>query len=444
MQYRRDPMSEEKTFSYSFQAEVPVIAECDVLIVGGGPGGFGAGVMAAKQGANVIVAERYGALGGMASYGEVTPFMPNHAQGESMDRPVFAAWRKRMWDYFSDEEKKLHPFDTGDKAPFLSKDIAMLAMEDLLLEAGAKILYHHTLFDVRKRDGRITEVLFHTKSGLSAVRAKIFIDSTGDGDLAALAGCPVEMGNSEGLCQPMTTCFKLDHIDAARKPSWQEIGEIYKKAKAEGKLDCLRENILAFGTLHDDCIHFNTTRIIRKNATNALELSQAEIEGRKEVRKYIKFLRENVPGFENAQLKSLAHHVGIRETRRIRGLVYQTADDFFKRAKYDDAIARVNYPIDIHDPSGSGTTMHYMEKDQWYELRYGTIVPLNSENLLMGCRAISVDHALHSSSRIMPAVCSLGQAAGMAAALCLRENVLPKELDGKKVREALKKEGAFL
>ncbi|MBP5182597.1 MAG: FAD-dependent oxidoreductase [Lentisphaeria bacterium] len=194
-------MSEEK-IPYSFQAEIPVTAECDVLIVGGGPGGFGAGVMAAKQGADVIVAERYGALGGMASYGEVTPFMPNHANGESMDRPVFTAWRKRMWDYFSDEEKKLHPFDTGAHSSFLSKDIAMLAMEDLLLEAGAKILYHHTLFDVRKCGERITEVLFHTKSGLSAVRAKIFIDSTGDGDLAAIAGCPVEKGTKRGSASP--------------------------------------------------------------------------------------------------------------------------------------------------------------------------------------------------------------------------------------------------
>ena len=436
-------MVEEK-ISYSFQNDIPLVAETDVLVIGGGPGGFGAGVMAAKQGVKVLVAERYGALGGMASYGEVTPFMPNHALKESMDRPVFTAWRKRMWDYFSDAEKEAHPFNPEDRAPYLSKDIAMLAMEDLLLEAGAKILYHHTLFDIRKENGKITEAIFHSKSGLCAIRAKIFIDATGDGDLAALAGCDVEMGNEEGFCQPMTTCFKLDHIDSSRKPDWKTIGEIYQKGKEEGKIDCLRHNILAFGTLHNDSIHFNTTRIIKKNGTNGLELSEAEIEGRKEVRKFIKFLRENVPGFENARLQSLAHHVGIRETRRIRGLVYQTSEDFFNRAKYEDAIARVNYPIDIHDPSGGGTVMNHLEKHEWYEIRYGTLVPQKSENLLMGCRAISLDHALHSSARIMPSVCSLGQAAGMAAAMCVKKNVSPAALDGKEVRAALKKEGAFL
>lgn len=434
----------EKNMSYSLQTTIPVIAEPDILVVGGGPGGLGAGVMAAKQGAKVLVVERYGALGGMASFGEVTPFMPNHTANESMDRPVFTAWRKRMWDYFSHEEKLLHPFDPTERAPFLSKDIAILAMEDLLLEAGAEILYHHTLFDVKKEGEKITEAIFHSKSGLCAIRAKIFIDATGDGDLAYLAGCEVEMGNEEGFCQPMTTCFKLGNIDAARKPSSQEINRIYEKAREEGKLNCLRHNVLTFGTLHEDCIHFNTTRIIRKNGTNGVELSLAEMEGRREVRLFLSFLRENIPGFENARLQSLAHHVGIRETRRIRGKVYQTAEDFFARAKYEDAIARVNYPIDIHDPSGGGTMMKYMEKDEWYEIRYGTLVPLHTGNLLMGCRAISIDHALHSSARIMPAVCSFGQAAGMAAVLCLKENLSPALLDGKKVREALKKEGAFL
>ncbi|MBO5760908.1 MAG: FAD-dependent oxidoreductase [Lentisphaeria bacterium] len=430
--------------SYTFQNNIPIIAETDVLVVGGGPGGFGAGVMAAKQGVKVVLAERYGAPGGMATFGEVTPFMPNHTEKQSMDKPVFTAWRKRMWEYFSSQEKEEHPFNSEELAPYLSKDIAILAMEDLLLEAGVKIFYHHTLFDVKKENGKITEAIFHSKSGLCAIRAKIFIDATGDGDLAALAGCEVETGNDEGLCQPMTTCFKIDHIDPAGKPSWEGINAIYKKCKEEGKIDCLRQSILGFNTLHNDSLHFNTTRVVKKNATDGVELSEAEIEGRKEVRKFIAFLRENVPGFENARLQSLAHHIGVRESRRIRGIVYQTSEDFFNRAKYDDGIARINYPIDIHNPAGGGTVMKYMERSQWYEIRYGTLVPLKSENLLMGCRAISLDHALHSSARIMPAVCSFGQAAGMAAAMCVKENVVPASLDGKKVREALKNEGAFL
>lgn len=434
----------ENQISYSFRENIPLIAETDVLIIGGGPGGFGAGMMAAKQGVRVTLVERYGALGGMATYGEVTPFMPNHTETQSMDKPVFTEWRKRMWEYFSDDEKRENPFNSEERAPYLSKDIAILAMEDLLLEAGVKIIYHHTLFDVKKENEKITEAIFHSKSGLSAIRAKIFIDATGDGDLAYLAGCEVETGNEEGFCQPMTTCFKMDHINPATKVPWKEIENIYKKCKEEGKIDCLRQNILGFGTLHEESLHFNTTRVVLKSATNGLELSEAEIEGRKEVRKFISFLRQYVPGFENARLQSLAHHIGVRESRRIRGIVYQTSDDFFNRAKYDDGIARINYPIDIHNPSGGGTVMKHMERSQWYEVRYGTLVPLHSENLLMGCRAISMDHALHSSARIMPAVCSFGQAAGMAAAMCVKENISPAALDGKRVRAALKNEGAFL
>ena len=432
------------TIDYSLKQEIPIVAETDVLVVGGGPGGLSAAVMAAKQGVKTLLVERYGCLGGMAVFGEVTPFMCNHFNLRAMDRPVYVDWCRKMWEYHSSEMQQKEPFDEGYACGMLSKDEAMLAMEDLVLNSGAEILYHHMLVDVVRQEERIEAAVFHSKSGFCAIRAKVFIDATGDGDLAVLAGCPFEFGNEEGYCQPMTTCFKLSGVDCSRMPDRAKINELFDKAKAEGRLQCPRHNVLWFHAPEEDVIHFNTTRIIMKSGVNGLELSEAEIEGRRQVRQLLDFFRMDVPGFEQARLHSIAHHVGVRESRRILGLVYQTADDFRKAAKYPDGIARANYPIDIHNPTGTGTVMERMKVEDWYEIRYGTLVPKDSKNLLMGCRAISLDHALHSSARVMPIVCSIGQAAGMAAALCLRQNCTPAELDGIQVRQKLAAEGAWL
>ncbi len=429
---------------YNFQRNIPVVAKADVLVIGGGPGGVSAGVMAARQGAKVILAERYGCVGGMAVFGEVSPFMGNHANGESMDRPVFIDWCRNMWQYRSRDIQQKFPWNEKVAAGIIAKDEAMLAMEDLLINENVTIFYHHFLTDVITENNRISAAVFSSKSGLCAVEAKIFIDSTGDGDLAAMAGCPFEFGNEENYAQPMSTCFKLSGVDCSRIPPKEEINALYEKAKASGKIDCPRENVLFFTSLENDVIHFNTTRIAKKSAVDAMELSQAEIEGRRQIREFIAFMRENIAGFENAKIHSIAHQVGVRESRRIRGHIYQTAEDFLNAAKYPDGVVRVNYCIDIHNPAGSGTVIKRMAPDDWYEIRYAALIPQRIDNILMGCRAISVDHALHSSIRIMPPVCSIGQAAGLAAAECVKKSCTPSELDGCEIRRKLIAAGAAL
>ncbi len=436
------------TIRYRIDRDIPVIAEPEVLVVGSGPGGLGAAVMAARGGARTMLVERYGCAGGTAVFGEITPFMCNHVENRTLDLPVYAEWCAKMQEYRSELDKVREPFnpelDTAVSNRKISKDEAALAMEDLLLDAGVEIVYHHTLVDVVMEDGAIAAAVFSSKSGLCAVRARVYVDSTGDGDLAVLAGAPFEFGNDEGLCQPMTTCFKLSGVERDRMPEKTVINELYQSAVARGDIHCTRENVLFFSYIDPDVVHFNTTRVIKKSGVNARELSQAEIEGRRQVREFLRFLRREVPGFENARLHSMAHHIGVRESRRIMGEVFQTSRDFENCAKYPDGIAKVRYQIDIHNPSGSGTTLMQMPTDEWYELRYGTLIPKGSRNLLMGCRAISVDHALHSSMRVMPPVCSIGQAAGMAAALCVRRACAPADLDGAEVRRELKAAGARL
>ena len=431
-----------ETLKYRLEKEIPILADVDLLVVGMGPGGLCAAVTAARQGLTVAAAEHYGSPGGMANVGEISPFMPNHCGSEPLDRPLYIEWVNRMRNYLAFPPSPTAVKRGDDRS--IPRYYAMLATEDMLLEAGVKLFYHHTFFDVVKEGKRISAVIFTGKSGLSAIRAKMVIDSTGDGDVAAGAGCDFEFGNADGYCQPMTLCFKLSHVDRSRTPDHRTISELYCRAKEAGKIDCPREDVLFFSDFDGDVVHFNTTRVIQHDGTNAEELSEAEIIARKQMREFLVFLRASVPGYEQAEIQSVASQIGVRESRRILGLEYLTIEAFERRAKFPDAIARVNYPIDIHNPSGTGTDLRMLGPEEFYEIPYGCIVPPSLENLLMGCRAISVDHALHSSMRVMPPVCSIGQAAGMAAAMALKAGCNPAELEGSKVRAALKAFGANL
>lgn len=442
-----------ETITWKGMENIPVFAESDVVVIGAGPGGFAAALAAAENGASVVLVERYGTPGGMAFHGEISPFMPNHINlgtdeepiWECLDKPVFTKWCRQIWEYGSDKRKEALPFKPEERLKYLDKNAAMLAVEDLLLAAGVKIYYHHTLVGV-VMDGRdIAYAVFHSKSGFSAVKGTSFVDGTGDGDLAFEAGCRTMFGNEDGYCQPMTLCFKLGNVDTARVPLIEEVNRLYVEAKAKGEMEgCLRHNVLLFGTEEKDAIHFNTTRIVMKNAVNGVELSEAEIEGRRQLRLFLKFLRKYVPGYENAELLSIADHVGVRESRRVLCRTYQEVSDFDEARTYPDGIARIRYMVDIHNPKGSGTTIRRMPAGKWYEIKYTSIVAADCDNLLIGCRAISVDHALHSSSRVMPPVCSVGQAAGMACALAKKQNCKVSEVDGVLLRQALKEYGASL
>ena len=434
------------TIHYQLDQDLTVTHDVDVAVVGGGPGGLGAAVMAARAGASTLLIERYGAMGGMASYGEVHPFMPNHANETSLDKPVYVEWVERMKHYLPSN----HPAKEMDSDALshpdrcISKDIALLAAEDLCIDAGVTILYHHAFFDTIMDDGRIAALVLSSKSGLTAVRAKMVVDCSGDADVAARAGCTCEEGGPSGYSQPMTLCFKLSHVDWARVPKPADINAAYDAARERGEVECPRENVLYFRWFDSDVVHFNTTRVVHKHATNGLQLSDAEIEARRQLRQILAFLRGHVPGFEQAEIHSIAHHIGVRESRRVRGQAYVTRDDFRAFRKFDDAIARVNYPIDVHNPDGSGTEHERIPAGEWYEIPFGCVVAKGVRNLLVGGRPISVDHAVHSSMRVMPPACSVGQAAGMGAAMAAAQGCDPAELDGCAVRAALKEQGANL
>ena len=234
-----------KTIDYQIHEGIPVVAECDVLVVGGGPGGTGAAVMAAECGAKVVLAEQHGCMGGTAAFAEITPMMRNHfaedgdiTHAETMDRPVYPRMMKQMQSYLSDFDFSEPGANWSNRKLVVSKSLISLAMEDLCLEAGVKLFYHFTLVDVVRKGRRIEYAVFRTRSGYAAIQAKTFVDASGNADLAAFAGCGFEYGDRDhGLCQPMTLCFKLSGVDVG-SINWEEVQKLYRQARERGEIDC--------------------------------------------------------------------------------------------------------------------------------------------------------------------------------------------------------------
>lgn len=435
-------------------ASLPVLADVDVAVIGGGPGGLGAALFAARAGARVALVERYGQPGGMAVHGEVQPFMASHVHGQALDRPVYGEWVERMAHYTRRPPAMAEsgPGRSPGAAATIDKTAAALAAEDLLLDAGVDLLYHHTLTGAVRDGRRVDYAVVHSKSGPGAVRARCFVDATGDGDLAALAGNACEFGDADGLAQPMTLCFKLEGVRPPGDEVWEQwkspfrarVDRLFREALDRGELDIPRRGILMFETDDPTVIHFNTTRILRRSGVDGRDLAAAEIEGRRQMRALVDWLRTRVDEFKDARFRSMAAQIGVRESRRVLGRAYATRAWFDEARKTPDAIARIHYGIDIHNPAGSGTEQVALAPDDWYEIPYGCVVARDLDNVTVGCRAISVDHALHSSARVMPPVISLGQAAGWAAAHAALRGVAPHALDGIDVRKGLAAMGAFL
>ena len=438
-----------KHLSVSLPTEIPITDKADVIVVGGGPGGISASVAAAREGCDVALFEHYGFLGGMATAGEVNPFMSNHINGESLDKGVYTEWVSRIKKYGG----------LGENGRIFDPFAARFAAEDLCLEAGVRLRYHHRSAHVETENRKISGIVMHSKSGLSAAVADVYIDSTGDADIAAQAGCESEYGG-EGTpyVQPMTLSFKviLD-ADAIKdyppvsgnvknwfRDEFEHIQKLYRTAQADGRISNPRENVLMFRAVAENVIHFNTTRVIKKSAINGTELSDAEIEARSQIRNLFALLSAEIPLFKNSRICSIGTQIGVRESRRIKGIRTITREDFNNCATFKDGITRVNYPIDVHSPTGAGTEICDLPDGKWYEIPYGCLVPKDIDNLLIGCRAISVDHGVHSSARVMPPVCSIGQAAGVAASLAQKNNTNVCDLNGCDVKMRLIETGRNL
>jgi hypothetical protein len=444
-----------------------VAGETDVLVVGGGPAGLGAAVAAADAGARVVLAERYGFLGGNATAALVMPLMSFHTQMRVPERkgatsllptdhgpgePVVHGVLARLLERLVSAGGAIAPsLATGYVVPFDPEWFKLIALE-LLDEAGVQFLFHAFASGVLPGN---KGVIFETKSGPLVVHAKVIVDCTGDADVAVQAGVPCEVGRADGLVQPMTLMFRVTEFQRAafeayvrdNPKEWRGVHGLWalvRRATEAGELDLPREDMLFFATPHEREVSVNSTRVTRVLGVDVWDLSYAEWCSRRQMRQIAAFLRRYVPGFEQSYVVQSGVQVGVRETRRIVGEYQLDADDVLSARKFDDAIARGSYPLDIHNPKGSGTLLKRLPPGEAYDIPLRCLLPRDAPRLLVAGRCISGTHEAHSSYRVMPIVMATGQAAGVCAALAAGRGATPGDVPVEAVQRELLRQGASL
>ncbi len=417
----------------------------DLIVVGGGFSGFGAAVAAARQGLKTLLIEKTNALSGAANFGLVLPFMPfstvcKNEQGKPVTKALSAGIFEEIYNHL--EQKDLLKGDSFDN------EYLKLLMNRMAIEAGVELLFNSTVVSVKREANSIKSVTVFGRGNTLELEADFFIDCTGDANLLTIADFPTNLGREEdSLCQPMTLCFRLANVDVEgfySKNRISEVNKLFSKYKAEGKIKNPRENVLVFKTIIPNVLHFNTTRVVKLNPTNMFDVTKAELEAREQMYELLDFLKENFEEFKNAQIVASATEIGIRESRMAVGEYTLTGNQLRKCAKFDDSVATGNYDIDIHNPEGEGTSHYYFPAGEYYEIPYRCLIPKNAENLLVAGRCISVDHEAQASIRIMPIVCTLGQAAGTAVAIAKQSKTNVQKVNIKKLQEVLLQNGAVI
>ncbi len=444
----------------------------DVVVAGGGVSGTVAAIAAGRCGARVLVLEQSGYLGGTLTGCGVGPMMTFHAGEKQVVKGIMEEIVQRL---VKRGYSPGHVHDTTRYISYLtpfSAEGLKLILDEMAVEAGCRVLFHTFIGAVDSENGKITGLTVCNKDGLHSIRAKIVIDATGDGDVAAFAGAPMTKGRQEdGAAQPMTMKMKFCNVDSKKlreylKTHVEEFSRLvhnqdllngteplavagfeqeFQKAKAEGEIQIPREDILFFETDKPGEFIINTTRIIEHDATNAESLSDAEILGRKQCEQLERFLRKYVPGFEHALLEFTGPSVGVRGSRQLVGDYTLTAQDIMERRTFSRVIAHSAYPIDIHNPKGEGTSSRFLsEPGTYYSIPYDVFTCPVFSNLLVTGRCVSATFEAQAAIRVTPTAGAMGHAAGVAAALAAKEDLDVHEVDVQKVQEKLKEQQAFL
>ncbi|MBQ4119923.1 MAG: FAD-dependent oxidoreductase [Clostridia bacterium] len=443
----------------------------DVIVVGGGPAGICAAVSAARQGVKTLLVEQNGFCGGMATAGLVGPFMTCYdSTGEEM---IIRGLFEEIVDRLVEKGFAIHPKDVmGGTAftswikighdhvtPFESEGLK-LVLDEMLCEAGVEVLYHTAFLEPVLEENKIIGIKVASKSGIESIEGNVIIDCTGDGDVAYRSGVPFEMGNEElGLIQPATMFYHISNVDsdALEADIQANINNFYRKdgvnyrslhwrvteARENGDWSLDRVSIGIFRMPKKDEWCVNTSRIMNIDSTDNKSLTKAEIEGRRQVDEITKFFRKYVPGCQDARIKATASHIGIRESRHIKGEYRLTADDLLNAKVPEDSVFIAANSVDVHGRFGPKSNEYVPINGKYYGVPYRSLVPVKVDNLLIAGRCLSADSTAAGAVRVMPPCMAMGQAAGTAAALSIKNNCTVRNINIKELTYLLKENKVY-
>ena len=443
----------------------------DVIVVGGGTAGAIAGIAAARAGAKTLVVEALGSLGGSGTNAQVTPLMRNVSSGQNLNRGITDDLKQRLIARCDGA------VDKNNNDNWFNPEGMKFVLERMLIEAGGEILYHTHFVAAELEGEKISSIVVHNKDGLSKLKAHTFIDATGDADVTVSAGAPFDGGDADGVHQAMSLRFILGGVDleklcgflghhgqAQESTKFMHFWMVWEK---NSSLEPLFRKAVTDGVLLErdgdyfqgfsipgmpGCISFNCPRLDAdlNDGASAWTLSKAQVDGKLAIDRLLNFCRKYLTGCEHSFIASYAPMVGVRETRRIRGEYILTLEDILECKKFEDAICRNHYPVDIHTPRGKKLVHErtgafpYFQPDAFHEIPYRSLIPQNLENLLVPGRCASATFEAQSAIRVQQNCHSMGEAAGLAAAWCARDKIAVRKVSTLELRKALIAQGANL
>lgn len=427
------------------QREIPVYSTVDVLVLGGGPAGWGAAVSAAREGANTLLVESSTDIGGVATTG-----LMSHWTGHTVGG-IYEEIVERTHNQYG----KNPLLSDAEMRKFIDHETMKTRALEMLLEAGVKLLLNTMACEPLVEDNVLKGVFVENKSGRQLIRSKVVIDCTGDGDIAARAGAPYYKGReSDGAMQPMTLMVQVGGVEVERiqyvnafEESYQvPAGDIQQLARMHIKAPA--GHVLVYPSVFPGIVTLNMTNVTGVDGTNADDITKAYVQCRRQLPEIMAFLKEYVPGFENSYVLKSAGQIGVRETRHFKGMKTITEQDILEARIFPDwAVANAHFNFDVHNIGGAGLDETGCQKNftqqHGYTIPYGCLVPQKIDGLLLAGRCISGTHMAHANFRAMPICANMGQAAGVAAAMCVEQDVQPRALEVEQLQQRMRKLGVY-
>jgi glycine/D-amino acid oxidase-like deaminating enzyme len=417
----------------------------DVVVVGSGSAGSSAAITAARLGMRTLLVDRLAFMGG-TSTAVLDTFYAFYTPGDRPRRVVGGiGWEVvgRLTDAGVAFERP-NTYGAGTGVTY-DQETLKVVWEELAADAGVELLLHTWATGVRVADAGVEAVRLWNKGGERWVEAAVVIDASGDADVAAMAGAEYDNAAKQGRVQSLSTLFKLANVDVERAASLRkaELWELMRQAAADGSYLLPRIEGSWHRTPFPGVALIHMTRIPNVDATDPEQLTAAEVEGRRQVREYARFLRDRVPGFERSVVVATSPAIGVRESRRVHGDYVLTREDVLTGRRFDDEVALCGAPIEDHH-AGGDTEWRYVADGGVYGIPYRCLVPADVDRLLVAGRCFSASHDAHASARSMATCMAMGQAAATAAAMAVRDGIPPRDVDPDALRAQLVADGALL